>query len=923
MSLRAEKYLNAIPPDVLADKAKAYNVSKLGSLKDQLPKASELYANARGFYKNLKKQFQSVDKVLKGGETHEYKHVPIGNLKAGEPVVLSVPIVEPSKLPIDSAESDYALVKGSEVAHAVHVGAIEVIFECFTSPECNIYGGAMFVDSFHENPENAIRALFVTQLCGGTPPRCLFFPNTQAELSGNINERFKLIFSTQNSDYKQGENLAAIKVNVATCGVSLHKTYVPTPFHDKFAQREKASAIQYVGKYSAVVHRSNPFTMEDFKRGGLSFKYGGKEVLKEVTPFKFEWCKETVQTVQIASQVEDGHEIEQTDKEVFSMAGRKGNKRLVLPNVTFVQPQMKTANFENLLDDTSNLKNRTLLQSRIAAGRFSLSSKAITGSVVFDNDVSTLIGTTLRGAPDVRHTYRQSSKIRMILTVNTPITTGIGLMIGYNSSYESRHKLNEYSLASEESAIWNPACEGTFEFSFSPNPCGSYWSYDYLRHTRARLSILVVNGWTSTPTTDCAIAWQLHVDMEPMTKTILNPSLPGNSLPIKRWMGLLRFEQGSQEQIQKMPLSIGAPVGDDKVAVMTMPNAMAAMWNYNIGSFRFEFTKLCSPFIKGTLLAFIAMDQDTSYSLEELQNFPNKIIQFDDKVGRFYVEFDSSHFAQAWSTQISLQVDSKQKGCPYLYVVSKDCVVSTIPGDFVVGVKLLEIGDYVTYGYNPGILAAADVNFKSFGSVDRQRQGSTSAPRLMKSIAPQMYCTPEENCWSEMCTVQIPVIDTSEQNFTNYSLDLISANLNVATNVGNWVTEVVPSPMVYLLKTAAWKKGTLHFKLRILGRNSVKRSDWSATTRVDVRRGPGIEYLNTITHFTGKPHATEINFQIKVSGPNEGFELWNASFGNQLSWMADVTIGSPNQYGQHIWYVKPGLDFEVAGNRMMADLSQQ
>nr|QYA72454.1 polyprotein 2 [Andean potato mottle virus] len=909
MEMRAEKYLNSIPANVLEDRAKAYNVSKMTSIKNQIPSGKALYQNGKSFASMVKSQFQPISKVLKGGEVKSYNYIPVGSFTAGEHCELAVPIMPEEELAAIVPDSDFALVtKEDNKAKSVHVGAVEIVMECMTSPDCDIYGGAMFVDTFHEDPKNAVRALFVTQLKGGVSPRCLFFPDTQVEIKKGMNERFRLILSSGNSDFKPGENLAYLKANVAMCGISMNKGYVPTAFHESYARKERASVIEYLGRYSAVIHHKNEFRPEMLKRDGLSFRFGGKTKLVEKGPLQYEWSETASKVVSVKGTGPPVKEEEVAPQEANGVLD--ATEHVVFPtrNVA-AHPQMEVAQFEQLLDDTKSLKLQSLLNSRIAAGRFSIPITAVKGTVVFDGLLASLIGTTLRGAPNFRHAYRQNTKLRFIFTINVPISTGIGLMVGYNSVTADKHLTNEYTISSEESVVWNPACQGVLEFSVNPNPCGMYWSYDYFRQTGSRLSICVISPWSATPTTDCAVAWQIHVDDEQTTMSIFNPTQAPAVLPVKRWMGNLIFKQGAQEQVRKMPLAIGAAVGDDKTAVMTMPNSLAAMWNYQIGTFHFEFTKLSSPFIKGTLLAFIAMDQDVSYSLEELQNFPNKIVQFDDKDGRAYVSFGEEHFAQAWSTQVSGAVTSAKRGCPYLYVVSKDCIASTIPGDFQVGVKLLSIENYSPCGYNPGIVVASTI-VQNVASLE-------SAPLL----AYPQFCSPCSNVWSEFCALDIPVVDTTKVNFAQYSLDLVNPTVSVDRSVGNWKFELIPSPMVYLLKTSAWKRGKLYFKLKILGKSSVKRSEWSSTTRIDVRRAPGTEYLNAITVFTAEPHADEINFEIEICGPNNGFEMWNADFGNQLSWMANVVLGNPNQAGIHQWYVRPGENFEVAGNRMVQPLA--
>ncbi|QHW16321.1 polyprotein [Andean potato mottle virus] len=912
MEMRAEKYLNSIPSGVLRDRAKAYNVSKLEAIKDQIPSGKALYQNGRSLVKIVKSQFQSIKGVMKGGEVRSYNYLPVGSFTAGDHCELAVPIMPESDLVAIAPETDFSpeTVDQDKKARSVHVGAIEVIMECMTSPDCDIYGGAMFVDTYHEKPENAVRALFVTQLKGGVAPRCLFYPDTQVEIERGMNERFRLILSSGNSDFKQGKNLAFVKVNVALCGISMNKSYVPTAFHENFAKKERSSVIEYLGRYSAMISHKNEFKPEMLRKEGLSFRFGGKTQLIERSPLQYEWSESQSKVVSVGMDASLAGEKEQVTKQEEDF-GAPSSTHVVFPTRSMVaKPQMEAAHFENLLDDTQGLRKQTLLNSRIAAGRFSISASAVKGTVVFDGTLAELIGTTLRGAPNFRHTYRQNTKMMFLFTVNVPLTTGIGLMVGYNSVSSPKHLVNEYTISSESSIEWNPACAGELKFLVDPNPCGPYWSFDYFRQTGSRITMSVISPWTTTPTADCAIAWQVHITSEPMSNSTFSVMFPPAIMPVKRWMGNLLFKQGAQEQVRKIPLAIGAAVGDEKTAVMTMSNALISMWSYQIGTFHFEFTKLSSPFIKGTLLAFIAMDQDTTYSLEELQNFPNKIIQFDDKEGKARVTFGEEHFAQGWSTQVSGSVVSKHRGCPYLYVVSKDCIASTIPGDFQVGVKLLAIEDYKPCGYNPGVVVASTIV-----------QNVVSLEDASLVVQPQS-CRPEVNTWSEFCVIDIPVVDTSKVFFAQYTLDLINPLVATDTSIGVWAAELIPSPMIHLLRTAAWKKGTLHFKIKLLGKSSIKRADWSSTTRIDVRRAPGTEYLNAITLFTAKPHADELEFKIDIAGPNNGFEMWNADFGNQLSWLANITIGSPNQAGIHQWYVKPGDDFEVSGNRVSPPLDQ-
>lgn len=70
----------------------------------------------------------------------------------------------------------------SKYANAMHVGAIEVIFNSYASPTSDIVGGMILVDTCHKSVANAVRSVFVTGLAGGKLIRVLMYPNTLVEI---------------------------------------------------------------------------------------------------------------------------------------------------------------------------------------------------------------------------------------------------------------------------------------------------------------------------------------------------------------------------------------------------------------------------------------------------------------------------------------------------------------------------------------------------------------------------------------------------------------------------------------------------------------------------------------------------------------------------------------------------------------------
>nr|YP_009667107.1 P2AB polyprotein [Broad bean stain virus] len=273
-----------IPANVLTEKAAQFKKAKSNEqLRDELPSALALYHNHSLFDKLKRFGSKSTDiSKLHAGKEIEYRHLDAGFLKASNHNVVDVPLLPSTLIPV-ATDYNFTMSNGKR-ATALHVGAIEVIVQVFTSPDSDLMAGMMLVDTMHSRPENAIRSVYIVPLRSGPQMRALCFPNTLVPLNQNINKRFKMVFSLPNVDFPGGEDIAHVSVNVAGCTTGLQKSYIPSPLLTEEFNRENAHVIEYLGTHTYAMQMSNLPTQDSIANLQFDFRMGGKLELGHTSP---------------------------------------------------------------------------------------------------------------------------------------------------------------------------------------------------------------------------------------------------------------------------------------------------------------------------------------------------------------------------------------------------------------------------------------------------------------------------------------------------------------------------------------------------------------------------------------------------------------------------------------------------------------
>nr|BAG84603.1 RNA2-polyprotein [Radish mosaic virus] len=892
---------------MVQDKVLINKKHKYEGIKDCIPAGKDMYVFRQKMFDMLmrRKRSKEVDITrIEGSEIIEMKHMDVGTLTPGENVVLNVKLVDDDSI-LNSKASDYTLhhsARESKYATAMHVGAIEVIFDSFASPSSDIVGGVVLVDTAHKTVENAVRSVFVTGLAGGKMIRVLMYPNTLVEIGPKMNERFKLVCSTSNSDIADGFNLAAVKVNVVGCTQSLTARYVPQPFLDQCLNEERGTVVEYLGQMSYVMHNSNEISEEFLAQQTMAFDLGSNlrlqgsssgASLQRSTSMRY-----LVGPRQSFKQLEPDKEPSAFERKRLEAKDGADKFR----DSTFVDPVYgKTRRAFGQTSMTRSLLNRfssanetegTPLDTKIARTKILLTKVMAGGKILYTARLSdVLLNKDQRAAISFQRTHVQHRKLVALATLGVPENTGCALMMCYNSGVRGKAVVDAYTASAEASVIWNPACQRQAMLEIDVNPCQSGWSYQYLRQTNSYFNVVCISGWTTTPLTDLSMTIDWYLSSEESVTSIYYASGGNPKIKLNRWMGRLIFPQGTETTMQRMPLAIGGGAGGNGLVYMNMPNALCSLWRYMRGGVKFEVIKLSSPYVKATIAFFIAFT-DVDATLPNLEAYPHKLVQFAEIQDRVTIEFDKDEFVMAWSSQVHTNVPLDQDGCPYLYAVVHDCAGSTIPGDFNIGVVLKEMVDVEAIGRHPG--------WKGARPLPASPQGLRKSP---------------SGVWNELYTIRGPP-EAKSTEVVQFAIDLIGVGISTAGR-GIWSLETSNSPMNNLLRTATWKSGTLHFQVLMEGNPLIKRGDWASYCEISLVQSAKDTTLSSRNWVMKDPSSWELEFDIKVEGPNAGFENWETHLSNQTSWYLTFAVYNPDQTTVFVVNGMLNDDFCCAGNTLM------
>nr|UOF75636.1 putative polyprotein 2 [Cowpea severe mosaic virus] len=879
---------SGIPADVLKKRAVEYwkkNSAHNSQMQDVLPRADEIYEGMRYNIAKLIGRSSSVTDISKLGACKVYrrKNIPLANLPSSQTSCIPIKLVDEAV-----GNSDYSNDKNNTDIQSLHVGAIEIVMNSFASSDCNILGGFLLIDTCHTEVQNAIRSIFVSPMRGGRPIRMISFPDTLVQIEPNMNKRFQLLCTTSNGDFMQGRDLALMQVNVLAHAVTHTSTFTPTPYYERILSREKGFIVEYLDRMTYAVHNQNHPTEKDLLESDFNFDFEGQPILKKISSTRATFSKGSSFRYTIAGSKK------KEDKVPITRLQGYADQRSYIDGVhdTFDTShavlQTGADFFKQNLDDTSTIHD-TMLGAMIGQSKVVIPKTLVAGTVIFNGPLADLMQLGLyRSTIALQRTHIITGKIHVVAMLETAVNTGLGLAICFNSGIRGRASSDIYTTCSQDAMIWNPSCTKVMQYSFNPNPCADGWSLPFLEKTGYYCVITCVTGWTGTPMQDTFMTLNWHISREeckPKIYTIFNPE---PEMTLNRWMGRAIFPQQSTQVVRRIPLSIGGGAGAKNAVLINLPNAIMSMWRYFKADIEFELIKMSSPYINATIAFFIAFG-DLPDQTVNFEAFPHKLIVFSEKQDRTTITFTKEEFLMAWSTQVRPDTQLAEDGCPYLYAITHNGVSSSIDGDFILGIKLSKLMAVENFGVNPGIMGS----------------------RLLGAVAQSGQT---QQVWNKIWRVGSPT--QPRDGLFTFSVDLLGVDLILDGQDGA-VSTLSSSPVANLLRTAAWKCGTLHVKVVMTGRVTVTRAQWASHTQMSLVNSDNSQHYEAQKWSISTPHAWEREFSIDICGPNNGFEMWRSRWSNQTTWILEFTVAGATQSATFDIFYRLDETWRSAGNILM------
>nr|QRM16297.1 polyprotein [Cowpea severe mosaic virus] len=878
---------SGIPADILKRKATDFwkkNTVHNSQMQDVLPRADEIYEGMRFNIAKYIGRSSSVSDIAKLGKCKVYrrKNIPLDNLPSAQTSCIPIKLVDEVV-----GNSDYTSGDESTDVQSLHVGAIEIVMNSFASSDCNILGGFLLIDTCHTEIENAIRSIFVSPMRGGRPIRMISFPDTLVQVEPNMNKRFQLLCTTSNGDFMQGRDLALMQVNVLAHAVTHTSTFTPTPYYERILSREKGFIVEYLNRMTYAVHNQNHPTEKDLLESDFNFDFEGQPVLKKISSTKAVFSKGSSFKYTISGQ---------KSKDPLHKLKRRTKKSYIdgiqdTFSIEHATLQAGADYFKQNLDDVSSIED-TMLGAMVGQTKVVIPKTLVAGTILSSSPIVDVMQQNLfRSTIALQRTHIITGKIHVVAMLETAVNTGLGLAICFNSGIRGKASADIYTTCSQDAMIWNPSCTKVMQFSFNPNPCSDGWSLAFLEKTGFHCVITCVTGWTGTPMQDTFMTLNWHISREnckPKIYTIFNPE---SEMVLNRWMGRAIFPQQSTQVVRRMPLSVGGGAGAKNAILMNLPNAILSMWRYFKADIEFELIKMSSPYINATIAFFIAFG-DLPDETVNFEAFPHKLIVFSEKQDRTIITFSKEEFLMAWSTQVRPDTQLTEDGCPYLYAITHNGVSSSIEGDFVLGIKMTRLMAVENIGVNPGIIGS----------------------RLLGAVAQSGQT---QQVWNKIWRIGTPA--EAKEGLFQFSVDLLGINLVTDGQEGS-TSVLSSSPIANLLRTSAWKCGTLHVKVIMTGRVTVSRADWASHTQMSLVNSDNAQHYEAQKWSISTPHAWEKEFSIDICGPNNGFEMWRSSWSNQTTWILEFTVAGVPQSAVFEIFYRLDETWRSAGNILMPPL---
>ncbi|DAZ91076.1 TPA_asm: polyprotein [Yucca gloriosa secovirus] len=504
--------------------------------------------------------------------------------------------------------------------------------------------------------------------------------------------------------------------------------------------------------------------------------------------------------------------------------------------------------------------------------------------------------------------------MRLDVRWNVSPTNGIGMaVVYYEGGLLNKSQVDIVTAVHHPHRIWNPACEDSISFGFQPMSCAVGFHPSFLSGGDGLLVLVQMTNWHAAPTTAPKLTWVLSYDPQcKQNEQLITPLALPRNMTYRHHVGNLEFKANDTSPLRRSEINLGSPAVGPKYGY-GLWQSLISLYRYYRADILIELIRTSSPFtsvtfgvslLPGTraavvtpgLLAGVA-HMELTFGLKESR----KVVRFPAHLVGYDLESDTMDLTNTLDKAVALTfviwvLDNPSNAM-------NDSVYVTVN---VCGVENLVV--HTPFGGNLPDSTRATVEFNSrevrIPNPGDLVQGTVPDFSYQHGLGQSANVWNLGLSWKERRDTKIVQPDSKD----NLRMFFDAYRLVVGTPMLHFVL----SPVVRILNSCVWLKGTLLYRVVWAALPTVKRSDWSGNIRVSVHGTTTLSLRQF--HAASSEMAGAIEFAVDVKGPMFGFACLAIPYAN----MKDankvvIELARATQFHYVEIYVMFGENVQVAG----------
>nr|ARQ80446.1 polyprotein 2 [Prunus virus F] len=866
---------NTIPADVLADRSRAYRET-VPSRVSVLPRSRDVYSDRVTRFMRL--GWQGL--VGNTATTMRIENAELTTLGGNHVVDVPIPFlgaeatsVNPVVMAMD--ERLTPTVRSSSGPNLAHVGVVEILVDGLVAQNARTVAGALLYDARHQDREQAFLGAFASTIAS-EPSRVLFYPDhTVSLLQADAARTLHLAIVLPNNDMREHDIAAHIRVgSIAqfTRG-SFESTHTARLINH--TRTDRAEAVRYLGQNMHVIHAASRPQVE---MPNISIPFGRSISMRQTAALQWEAIERPRQSVVL--QFDNPN-----NRSTFSFDANSAETPPTNPDPMLNESQGQAVSSLEVEMKVPIVQAGEMTQRVLYSGTASIATNAAEGTILASFSMAEVMSAQTTHAPMLQTYGRVPGKVLLRSKCQIPAACGISLFWIYKergAPYVSPLAVKQ--AASDPHIFWNPACQSSIDFWVAPFSCSSYWIPSYFSSMESHFVLACSTPWQQAPKTAAAVQFALY--MEPSVEAIprITNVLSPENIDYFRFLGTIAFKQQAYASAQVLDLSLGLPCIYSSGLGHNSCSAIMSQFQYWKGDVFVEIVKASSPFVTATIsVALLPGGKAWATDQCSLSLVPHVTVAIDPQASRYVCkipkEVTGAHLL-ANNEVASLSRGKKLSAVLAIWI--RDSVTSSVDGDLTLNVSVSRVENLECLGFSSGY--------------------PFSASRAQLSVGEAKY--------QDVFKVIMP--DT-QKGVVTYEISLhrpLAVTVNDKVNVG---MERFYCPLVNILQTSAWARGTIYWKL-IWYSKPMQMALRTNCVDIEVHEtsiAGSYAYVRDSSYLPSGKFEWETYF----AGPIDGFMFLDNKFGGQQAFTTlRVQLSEASECSGIILMAKFGSDFAVSGS---------